>query len=91
MTAADWRNLDDATLAEYYAWLSDAARERAMHGRQEYGARFVGDPLAQATEEALDILFYLWQERRRRDGIWQQGYEAGARDATDDVLMHQRV
>ena len=35
MTAADWRNLDDATLAEYYAWLSDAARERAMHGRQE--------------------------------------------------------
>ena len=91
MPTADWRQLDDAALAQYFAWLSEAARERAMHGRREYGTEFQGDPLAQATEEALDILFYLWQERRRREDIWQRGYEAGARDATDDFLMHQRV
>lgn len=67
MSDIDWRSLEDGDLKEYYTWVNDAIRQRAALGRRHYGRRFQGDPLDHAIEEAFDILFYLYQMRRRRD------------------------
>ena len=94
----DWRRLDDDALDAYYAWVAGAIRDRAQVGRAEYGQTFQGDPLDHAIEEALDILFYLYQMRRRRNakchapGVTRRAHDTplrpGARE--ENYAYHRR-
>ena len=60
-----WRTIDSRERAFYVDDVTNAVRERVQLGHERYGSKFVGDPLEQAWEEALDLLFYLWVQRRK--------------------------
>jgi hypothetical protein len=49
---------------EFVADASRALTERLQHGEERHGSYFKGDPLAQAWEEALDMMFYIWTARK---------------------------
>lgn len=60
-----WRLLSPEKREEFHGWLLIQSRLRNDVGRKRYGDIFQGDPLDQAIEEALDLLFYLWMMRRK--------------------------
>jgi hypothetical protein len=62
----DWRTIDTAEREQYLSEVSAAIAARTELGHERYGTEFQGDPLEQAWEEALDLLFYLWVEKRKR-------------------------
>jgi len=39
----------------------------AKYHEEETRPTFKGEPLTQAIEEALDLVFYLWVEQRRQE------------------------
>lgn len=61
-----WRDLGDSDRQDFLTWMVSRAKQRNLQGRKVYGDTFQGDPLDHAIEEALDLLFYLWVERRRQ-------------------------
>ena len=63
----NWRTLTWEVREQFLAELTTEIRERQKLGVRQYGAEFQGEPLQQAWEEALDLVFYLWIERLRRN------------------------
>ena len=61
-----WRTLGDLDREDFLVWVDSRSKQRQGLGRKVYGDTFQGDPLDHAIEEALDLLFYLWVERRRQ-------------------------
>lgn len=64
-----WRSLTVRDRKEFLLDLQFALALRAgpdSMGHEKYGETFEGDPLEQAWQEALDLVFYLWIEQRRR-------------------------
>ena len=69
MTEA-WRSMKPEDRNEFLDWVAAALNERWELGRERYQSDrlgFQGDPLNQATEEALDQVYYLWVAKRQRD------------------------
>ena len=70
MAGENWRNLDaDARLHilhDINALFNRRVGVKSV-GRTQYGDEFQGDPLEQALEEALDLVFYLVMELRKQN------------------------
>ena len=70
----DWRNQDEGALHQYKLWLGKWATSRIQKGRNEYGAgqkgaKFQGDPLKHASEEAFDLPFYIRYAELQRNAL----------------------
>jgi len=66
MQHQSWRTLNTADREEFFGWLDRIQRERNAVGRETHGDVFIGEPLDKAIEEAMDLLFYLWAEKRKQ-------------------------
>lgn len=61
-----WRMLNPADRNQFLDWVCHEMRERQKLGHKVYGDTFQGKPLDHAIAEALDLVFYLWEEKRRQ-------------------------
>jgi len=71
MTTERWRSMDATDRFQFQEWFRREMSDRHHRGIAKYHegeARptFKGEPLTQAIEEALDLVFYLWVEQRRQ-------------------------
>ena len=67
-----WRELDIQARWEFKAWLIRETDSRRNKGVDKYHQGevlpiFKGNPLDQAIEEALDLVFYLWVAKRKQN------------------------
>jgi len=64
-----WRSLTAKNRQQILLDIYDMFRERTgpgSIGHSQYGDEFQGDPLEQALEEAVDLVFYLIMLRRKQ-------------------------
>lgn len=64
-----WRSVDRLWRMKFFHELKARVTERLLFGAEEYGDTFQGDPLEHATEEALDLMFYLQVLRSQREEL----------------------
>ena len=65
-----WRELAEVDRHQFQEWLRMEIMARRDKGRRKYHQgeelpMFKGEPLDQAIEEALDLVFYLWVMKRK--------------------------
>jgi len=70
-----WWELTPEDRQEFLDWVEDRHTQRNAMGAAKYGRNFEGDPLDQAIEEALDLLFYLWMAKRRHNVVLEDWSE----------------
>tara|TARA_Y100000310_G_scaffold65814_1_gene61256 strand:+ start:621 stop:821 length:201 start_codon:yes stop_codon:yes gene_type:complete len=63
----NWRRNLVSDYERFLDWVGDGLDARRALGVERHGLEFRGDPLDHAIEEALDLVFYLWKEKERRD------------------------
>lgn len=74
MASQRWRELAEVDRFQFQEWLRMETNLRRDKGRAKYRPplefppMFKGDPLDQAIEEALDLVFYLWMAKREQSG-----------------------
>jgi hypothetical protein len=61
-----WRELPGEVREEFVKDVCGECQRRQKEGRKQYGDTFHGDAVEQAWQEGLDLLFYLWMEKRRK-------------------------
>ncbi len=65
-----WRSLTRKDKIKYENWLDENISKRWKLGEERYNSHidgFQGNPLDRAIEEAFDLLFYLWEEKRKQE------------------------
>ena len=62
-----WRELSPTKRRRLSEEIGRQSLARLQDGLRKFGPRFVGDPLEDAAEEALDLLNYLAVGRRERE------------------------
>ena len=66
----NWRRLTAQGRRNLAREIGERAEHRLLWGMRTYGQSFVGDPVEEAKEEALDLQNYLcWIERQREAHI----------------------
>ena len=73
MASERWRELAEIDRFQFQEWLRQETNLRKDKGHSKYHEgevlpMFKGDPLDQAIEEALDLVFYLWMAKRKQSG-----------------------
>ena len=65
----EWRSMRGKDKDEFKEWLDVSINQRLAIGEAKYHSSehgFHGEPLDHAIEEALDLIFYLYMEKRRQ-------------------------
>ena len=70
---ASWRRLNTLDRGEFVSWVLQYCEARGEKGKEQYGSRFIGDPVNHAIEELLNLLFYLWMIKRKEEHAAQFG------------------
>ena len=69
MAERDWTMCDKETWIEFRTDVVAGIARRELYAAEKYGYKpFATDPLDELWAETLDVLFYVWMERRR----WSQ-------------------
>ena len=66
----NWRDRTGKERTEFFNWAADQLRLGIKRGIQSYPDDvFWGEPLDQAIEEAVDLLFYLFYMKRKLEDL----------------------
>ena len=69
----NWRRLDIMDRGEFVSWVLKYCETSGTKGHEQYGDKFIGDPVSHAIEELLNLLFYLWMIQRKEEHAAQFG------------------
>lgn len=64
-----WRSMGTEDRLDFLQWVEDGLNHEWEKGRHKYHSDalgFQGNPLDHAIEEALNLLCYLWMEKRKQ-------------------------
>jgi len=65
-----WRSMKGEDQSEFLCWINGSLHDRWGLGKEKYDSDnqgFQGNPLDHAIEEALDLVLYLFMEKRRQN------------------------
>lgn len=61
----EWRDFS----VDSFVWnTASKLNKRANYGIEQYGERFIGEPLEHLEDELLDALFYVYMLRKKLEG-----------------------
>lgn len=64
-----WRQMQQQDAEEFFAWVTAGINQRWLKGMETYESHlsgFKGNPIDHAIEEVLDLVLYLWIEKRKQ-------------------------
>lgn len=64
-----WRDRSGKERTEFFDWAAKQLRLGIKRGKKDYPDIFQGEPLDQAVEEAVDLLFYLFYMKRKLENL----------------------